>query len=582
MADSYLVLARKYRPKTFDEVAGQDVAKRVLRSAIAEGRLGHAYLLCGPRGTGKTTLARIVARSVNCEQGPTPEPCGVCERCEGLDRGREADVIEIDAASHTGVDSIRELRDEVAYAPLKARRKVYIIDEVHMLSKAAFNALLKTLEEPPPHVVFLFATTEPHKVLETILSRCQVLRLEALPVETITGRLDEVFSMEGIQAEAGVTAEIARGSRGGMRDALSKADELLALGGETPTLADLERLGAGGGAKQVGALLDAIEACDKPAVLGALAEMPGTPQERLGRLLGELRRAVLVGHLGTDAPQVDGTEAERASSMERAKRLGLRRIELMMQELLRARERARLLAGEEDVVLEVALLELADADNTLPLTELAARLEALASGAPLAPIESTPSQRPPSQRTPASGTRAPERPAPSASFEPEPSPAEIRSSGTVTPKAPPRAARTAGGPREWLKATVAKLKTSHRSLADVVEARASFSVTGDRGTLGFRGLSETESRLVADKRNQRRILGVLTDISGVATIEVDANAPAPPTSRARASQPGSQSSSVQPSESPTLSSEGPAAEVRPDDTLTNEVANLFEGMIEDI
>ena len=168
---SYLVLARKYRPRTFREVIGQEAVTTLLTGAIAEGRIGHAYLFAGPRGTGKTTTARIFAKCLNCENGPTADPCGTCERCVAADEGTEVDVIELDAASHTGVDTIRELRDEVAYAPMRARRKVYIIDEVHMLSKAAFNALLKTLEEPPPHVVFLFATTEPHKVLDTILSR---------------------------------------------------------------------------------------------------------------------------------------------------------------------------------------------------------------------------------------------------------------------------------------------------------------------------------------------------------------------------------------------------------------------------
>jgi DNA polymerase-3 subunit gamma/tau len=211
---SYLVLARKYRPRTFEEVVGQDATTRILRGALEGGRIGHAYLLAGPRGTGKTTLARIMARCLNCEQGPTPTPCGTCERCRENDAGRETDLIEIDGASNRGIEDVRLLRDEVAYAPMRARYKVYIVDEVHMLTTPAFNALLKTLEEPPRHVVFLFATTELHKVPDTVVSRCQVLRLSPLSEETIAGQLAQVFGREGVEVGPGVTTELARMARG--------------------------------------------------------------------------------------------------------------------------------------------------------------------------------------------------------------------------------------------------------------------------------------------------------------------------------------------------------------------------------
>ena len=278
-AMSYLVLARKYRPRSFDEVIGQEVVTRLLRGALAEGRIGHAYLFCGPRGTGKTTLARILAKCLNCAEGASPDPCGECDRCQAAERGTEVDIIELDAASHTGVDTIRELRDEATYAPMRARHKVYIIDEVHMLSKGAFNALLKTLEEPPPHVVFLFATTEPHKVLDTILSRCQVLRLEPLPEEKIAARLREVFDQEGVRPGEGVVEELARSARGGMRDALSSADKLLALAGNEPSLQDLERLGGDGGVRGIDALLGWIEAGDTAGMLTGLAQMGGSEAE---------------------------------------------------------------------------------------------------------------------------------------------------------------------------------------------------------------------------------------------------------------------------------------------------------------
>src|SRR5262245_28694953 len=288
---SYLVLARKYRPKTFGEVIGQDVATEVLRGALSSGHLGHAYLFAGPRGTGKTTLARIFARCLNCERGPTPDPCGTCERCRAVDNGSELDLVELDAASHTGVDNIRELRDEVAYAPLRARYKVYIVDEVHMLSKSAFNALLKTLEEPPPHVVFLFATTDPHKVLDTVLSRCQILRLVPLPEERIAARLDQVFQAEGVRAQDGVVAELARRARGGMRDARSQADKLLAFAGNGPTLDDLHRLGGEAGSAELEELLAVVEAGDRPGLLAKLAAVEGDEEEVLEGLLAAVRAA---------------------------------------------------------------------------------------------------------------------------------------------------------------------------------------------------------------------------------------------------------------------------------------------------
>ena len=272
---SYLVLARKYRPRTFAEVAGQDVVTRTLRGAIAEDRVGHAYLFFGPRGTGKTTSARLFAKALNCEQGPTDEPCGTCARCQAYDSGTEADLIEIDAASNTSVDHVRGLRDQASYVPLAARFKVFLIDEVHMLSKSAFNALLKTLEEPPPHVKFLFATTELHKVPDTVVSRCQVLRLSALSESEIKARLEEVFAAEQIEAEDGVTAQIARLARGGMRDALSLADQLLAQVGRSPRLADTERLAGEGTNEAVEAVLNAILAADPPGLLAALPAREG-------------------------------------------------------------------------------------------------------------------------------------------------------------------------------------------------------------------------------------------------------------------------------------------------------------------
>lgn len=224
---SYIVLARKYRPQTFSEVYAQDHVTHILQSALESGRIAHAYLFTGPRGVGKTSLARIMAKSLNCVEGPTKNPCNKCTNCLEITSGISPDVIEIDGASNTGVDDIRELQRELLYAASSAKYKIYIIDEVHMLSKNAFNALLKTLEEPPENVIFIFATTEPHKVLPTIISRCQRYDFKRIPIDAIVARLKELSEHEGIQIDSESLYLIARKADGGMRDAQSLMDQTI-------------------------------------------------------------------------------------------------------------------------------------------------------------------------------------------------------------------------------------------------------------------------------------------------------------------------------------------------------------------
>ena len=236
---SYQVLARKWRPRSFQELTGQEHVSKTLENAIKGSRIAHAYLFSGVRGVGKTTVARIMAKSLNCDEGPTPMPCMKCQSCKEITDGFSIDVIEIDGASHTGVDSIRELQENAQYAPMRGRYKIYIIDEVHMLSTSAFNALLKILEEPPPHLVFIFATTEPHKIPNTINSRCQHFQFRRISYKEIVERLRFILREEGIDAGEDALSVIARTSDGSMRDALSLLDQAIAYTGGSLTGGDV-------------------------------------------------------------------------------------------------------------------------------------------------------------------------------------------------------------------------------------------------------------------------------------------------------------------------------------------------------
>lgn len=236
---SYLAIARKYRPATFAEIVGQEHVTRTLQNALERERIHHAYLFCGARGVGKTTAARALAKALNCEQGPTATPCGTCTSCVSIAHGTAPDLIEIDGASNNGVDDIRELRDTVAYLPTLGKYKVYLVDEVHMLSRAAFNALLKTLEEPPAHVVFLFATTEPAKIPDTILSRVQRFDFKRIPVRAVVERLRTIATAEGTEISDASLRLIARAGEGSMRDAQSLLDKVISFG-TSKNVADAE------------------------------------------------------------------------------------------------------------------------------------------------------------------------------------------------------------------------------------------------------------------------------------------------------------------------------------------------------
>src|SRR3954464_11540467 len=270
---SYLALARKWRPKSFAELVGQEHVCVALGNALTQGRVHHAFLFTGTRGVGKTTIARILAKSLNCETGMTPTPCGKCSACREIDEGRFVDLIEVDAASRTKVDDTRELLDNVQYLPARGRYKVYLIDEVHMLSTHSFNALLKTLEEPPPHVKFLLATTDPQKLPVTVLSRCLQFNLKRFPPGMIYKRLTEIAQAENITFEPEALRLVARSAEGSMRDALSLLDQVIAFGGDKLTAEDARTMLGTLDRGEVFKLLDALQIGDAKQVLNCVEQL---------------------------------------------------------------------------------------------------------------------------------------------------------------------------------------------------------------------------------------------------------------------------------------------------------------------
>ncbi|MES2996491.1 MAG: DNA polymerase III subunit gamma/tau [Verrucomicrobiota bacterium] len=302
---SYQVFARKYRPRTFDDILGQDHVVRTLRNAIERDRLAHAYLFVGPRGTGKTSTARILAKALNCPSGPKADFNPDDDICIEIAEGRSLDVLEIDGASNNGVEQVRDLRESVRFAPARGKFKIYYIDEVHMLSNAAFNALLKTLEEPPPHVKFIFATTEANKILPTILSRCQRFDLRPIPTETIAKHLLHIASNEAVSLDSSAAWAIAKGADGGMRDAQSMLDQLVAFCGDHIAEENVLDVFGFTSREKVAALTATLLDRKTPAAL-ALIQKEAESGRELSQLLGELigcLRALLVAKLD---PSADG------------------------------------------------------------------------------------------------------------------------------------------------------------------------------------------------------------------------------------------------------------------------------------
>ncbi|MBV8967499.1 MAG: DNA polymerase III subunit gamma/tau [Verrucomicrobia bacterium] len=385
---SYQVFARKYRPQVFDDVLGQEHVVRTLKNAIEQRRLAHAYLFVGPRGTGKTSTARILAKALNCVHGPTVTPCGVCDSCREISQGISLDVLEIDGASNNSVDQVRELRDNVRFAPVRGRYKVYIIDEVHMLTSQAFNALLKTLEEPPEHVIFVFATTEPNRVLPTILSRCQRFDLHRIPARTIAQHLQFIAKSEKVTLSAAAADAIALAAEGGLRDAESMLDQLVAFCGQSIAETDVLEVFGLTSEQVIADLARAILRDDIPAALEIIhsqSEAGKDLSKLLADLLGFFRNLLIYG-------------IDPASLRQELSELGQRAlIELQgaakPDQLLRLIE--TLAAGEgtmkwtanKKLSLELAVIRGVQGLREVGLAEVLTALEGLQAGEPTAKKE---------------------------------------------------------------------------------------------------------------------------------------------------------------------------------------------------
>ena len=376
---SYEVIARKYRPQTFSDVVGQSHLVTTLANAIRTGRVAHAYLFVGPRGTGKTSTARIFAKALNCEKGMSTEPCNVCDSCREITAGNSLDVMEIDGASNNGVEQVRDLRDSARFLPARGRFKIYVIDEVHMLSTGAFNALLKTLEEPPAHVKFIFATTEAHKVPATILSRCQRFDLRRISSREIAERLRHIVGAEGLQADDAALDAIARGADGGMRDAQSALDQLLSSCAGGVTEQDVTNIFGLISQRSLADLAGAVARGDASRVLDLVAEFDSSGKDLyrvMTDLLAMLRDVVVYALTRRKDHLADLPEAQARALTEQAAALDPSRLLRVVEILVESEGRLRGSLSRR-TLLEVILLRACRVAGVASLEELVRQVEQL-------------------------------------------------------------------------------------------------------------------------------------------------------------------------------------------------------------
>ena len=519
---SYQVIARKYRPQRFADVVGQEHVTQTLANAIAQKRIAHAYLFCGPRGTGKTTIARIFAKCLNCTGGPRIDFDDADTRVQEITEGRALDVLEIDGASNNGVEQVRELRETCKYSPANSKFKIYIIDEVHMLSTAAFNALLKTLEEPPAHVKFMFATTDPEKVLPTILSRCQRFDLRRIPSALITKHLAEIAGKEKVTIDAAALHAIARGADGGMRDAESTLDQLISFCGDQIEEADVLSMFGLAAQNQILKLSAAVLAGEISVALTQLDELARGGKD-LGRLLGDLLnhfRNLLIFQVSKgDLNLLEVSEAEVAALKAQASLAGsdafTRILEVFADAELRLRD-----AASKKILLEVSLLRAIEARHALPLDAVLKQLNQLRgqSGAsvpsaqPARPVAAeSPERRSPTRLEPAIAPHraVPEADAPAASAS---TPRRAGSETGAPPAAPVAAAPASRNlPELWSSLVEAVGRVSPFTRGYLIDAHP---VSFDKNVLviGFDPEFEDHLGLVDNSRNHTLLATKLAEL----------------------------------------------------------------------
>jgi DNA polymerase-3 subunit gamma/tau len=546
---SYTVFARKYRPKTFAEIVGQDHIVRTLSNAIVQQRLAHAYIFVGPRGTGKTSTARILAKALNCTGGPKVEFDPSEAACVEIAEGRSMNVLEFDAASNTGVDKIREIIiDNVKYAPVGGKYKVYIVDEVHMLSTSSFNALLKTLEEPPPHVIFVFATTDVQKVPTTILSRCQRFDLKRIPAALIRDHLLFIAKNEKVDLSNDAADAIAHGAEGGMRDAESMLDQLVAFCGDTIEESDVLRVFGFTSQQTVSRLCDQILSGDSPAALRTVHEEAEAGRD-LTRLLGDLiahLRSLLVISADPDALQDELSAEALASAREQAQRIDTGRLLELIERCAEAEQRMKW-APNKKMHLEIAVIRAIQTLSQATLAEVLDTLAAMRDGQPLPqrPAPTPPAPRPapkPASAKPAAAERSATRPdgdsrriessssndRVSTTLASEPAAALAPAAPSPAPAAP---AAPSDLPATWA-SVIRRIRKERPLLASNVERTVLLELKSDAAIVGIDASDALSFELLDSPNNRKFLDALLADIAGqsfpIKFVKREGLSPAPP------------------------------------------------------